>query len=122
MSIPHNLRLIRKRMRLSQDAFADAMNASRGMINQYEQGKAFPQVDFLLKLTYLTGISLEELLYQELTEGLLPESMDVSQVEEPSIAYRRKLNLYDVRNMVQEIERMRQEIEEIKKANPPKSE
>jgi transcriptional regulator with XRE-family HTH domain len=121
MSIPHNIRTLRARLNLSQEVFAQKMKVTKGMINKYEQGQALPKIEFLIKLTYLTGATLEQLLYQAIPESEFPKEVDFTNAQEPSVAYRRQVNLYDVRNMVQEIETLRKEIEEIKKANPPKS-
>lgn len=102
-------------MGLSQEAFSEKMEVTKGMVNKYEQAAAFPQVNFLLKLQYLTGIPLEKLIYQELPADAFPENMDLDNVMEPSEAYKRQLNLYDIRNLVEIVKAMQADIEELKK-------
>lgn len=115
VSIPHNLKMIRTRMDLSQEAFSKGMHVSKGMINQYEQGKALPQIDFLLRLTYLSGIQLERLLYQSLPLDAFPIDMDFQNLRDPESIVRNQVNLFDIRNLVEEVERIRAELEEMKK-------
>jgi transcriptional regulator with XRE-family HTH domain len=122
MFIPQNLKLLRAALNMSQEEFGENLGVTKDAMKGYETGKSVPSVEFWIKVKNLTGLSIEDFLYQSLTADYFPSEMSFKNLEEPSIAYRRKLNLYDVRNMVQEIERLRQEIEEIKKANPPKSE
>lgn len=115
MSIPHNLKLIRARLALSQEAFAQKLEVTKGMINQYEQGKSSPQVDFLLKLQYLTGLSIERLVYHDLPAEAFPENMDIDNIQEPAEAYRRQRNLYDIRTLVEVVKEMQADIEALKK-------
>lgn len=115
MSVPHNLKLIRARLGLSQEAFAQRMEVTKGMINKYEQAAAFPQVDFLLKLQYLTGLPIEWIIYHDLTPEAFPENMDIENIQEPAEAYRRQRNLYDIRTLVEVVKEMQAEIEALKK-------
>jgi transcriptional regulator with XRE-family HTH domain len=121
MSIPHNLKLIRRRLGLSQDGFAEKMSVTNSKINMYEQGRADPSTEFLLKLTYLTGLAIEDLLYKDLHQDALPENMNFDQLQEPAAGYRQKINLYDVRNMVEEIKHLRSRIEELEKLHRDKT-
>lgn len=121
MSIPQNLKTIRSKMRLSQEAFAAGMGVSRDLINQYEQAKALPRIDFLLKLSYLSGMHLEQLLYTVLHEDDLPIDMDFSNLRNSEDSARNQTNLFDVRNMIQEIESLRKDLEELKKLHRDKT-
>lgn len=121
MSIPHNLKLIRQRLNLSQEGFAEKMNLSKSQINSYEQGRADPSTVFLLKLTYLTGLAIEDLIYVDLPMDAFPEDMSFEKLQDPAIDTRRRINLYDVRNMVEEIKHLRNRIEELEKLHRDKS-
>jgi len=115
-SIPHNLKAIRAKMDLSQEKFAAKMDVSKGKINQYEQGNAVPSINFLLKLTYLTGQPMEKLLYYNLPSDAFPDNMDVSTAIDPAAAVRKSQNLYDIRNIVDEIRTLQEEVAALKKA------
>lgn len=112
MSIPHNLKIIRGKWRLSQESFAQMMDGTRSIISNYEMGQSLPSLEFMLRLSNLTGIPVDFLFYKQLREEDLPEQF--LQAEEPRELYQRR-NLYDVRDLVREVEELRKEIEELKK-------
>jgi len=112
MSLSHNLKVIRSKYRISQEAFGELVFATRQMINTYEQETAMPSIEFILRLSSLTGIPADFLFYKKIREEDLPEQFN--EVGEPSVLYQRS-NLYDIRDLVQEVERIRKELDELKK-------
>lgn len=68
-----NIKKIRERWKLSQEEFAYLLDATRGMIMQYENRGTKPKNDTLSKLVKLTGISMTMLADSELKEKELPE-------------------------------------------------
>ena len=115
MSITHNLKTIRSKYRMSQEAFGELLGVSRSMINNYESGQSSPQIDFLLRLSELIGISIDRVFYQEIQDEELPADLKRGMVQDPSVGYSRKRNLFDVRDLIREVEDLRKEINEIKK-------
>lgn len=88
------------------------LSVTRQMINTYEQGMALPSIEFLIRISRLTGIPVDFLFYNQIRESDLPDQM--LQAEEPGAPYERR-NLYDVRDLVREVEELRKAIEELKK-------
>ena len=114
MSIVQNLKMIRAKYRYSQERFADLMNVSRGMINSYENARAEPSTDFLMKLATLIGISVDQLTYGDIHMENLPEILGMNGVKEPEEEYRQHSNLYDIRNLVEEVKYLREEVSKLK--------
>jgi len=112
MSIPQNLKVIRSRLKLTQQAFAGFFGLARSTLNSYETGQALPSTEFLIKLSYLIGISVERICYENLREEDLPDSIDPNQLFNPNNIPK---NLYDLRDLVKEVKRLGEEIEQLKK-------
>lgn len=115
MNIPHNLKTIRGKYRISQEAFGELLGATRSMVNNYEAGQSTPQLDFLLRLSSLTGISVDFLFYKQIREEDLPGELLHVGAQDPAAPYGPQRNLYDVRDLVQEVKDLRKEIDELKK-------
>ena len=115
MSIPHNLKTIRSKYRMSQEAFAQMLNVTRSVISNYEMGQSLPPIELFIQLSALVGIPIDQLFYGMLQEDDLPEQLLYSGVNDPQAIYASRRNLYDVRNLVIEIGEIRKEINEMKK-------
>lgn len=115
MNIPHNLKTIRSKYRISQEAFGEMLSATRQMVNSYEQGGASPSIEFLLRLSSLTGIPVDFLFYKQIREEDLPGELLNAGAQDPVVPYGLQRNLYDVRDLVQEVKDLRKEIDELKK-------
>ena len=62
MSIGQNLKSIRKKEKLTQEAFAELFGVKRSTYAAYEDGRNEPDIDFLQKVTNRFKVSLDELL------------------------------------------------------------
>ncbi len=62
MYIASNIKLLRKRKKLTQNDLAASLGCSRSGINNYESGKAVPPADILMSLSDIFHISIDTLL------------------------------------------------------------
>lgn len=75
MRLEEKLVLLRKQKRLSQMYVAEAMKVSRQAISHWEVGTALPSTENLRKLAELYGVSIDELLNDQMS--LNPEQQMV---------------------------------------------
>lgn len=68
MKLGNNIYLLRTRKGLSQGDLAEALNVSRQSISKWETGSATPDLDKLLALCDLFGVTLDELVRGEVAE------------------------------------------------------
>lgn len=61
-NLPEKLKEYRKKNHYSQEQVAEYMNLSRQAISNWETGKAYPDLDNLVMLSELYGITVDELL------------------------------------------------------------
>ena len=69
MTLGNRLQRLRQRQGLSQDALAEKLGVSRQAVSKWERDEAVPEVEKLLRLSELYGVSLDELV-----KGDAPES------------------------------------------------
>ena len=119
MSIAHNLKMIRARYSFTQEQFAELMEVSRSMINSYEQERALPSHKFIISLTKKTGLPSDLLMNGAIHMENLPSELNINGVTEPAERYQPQVNLYDIRNLVEEVKSIRDEIREMKKKIDP---
>ena len=62
MELPRQLKLNRERLGMSQEDVAHAIFVSRQTMSSWENGKTYPDVQSLLLLSQLFGISIDELV------------------------------------------------------------
>ena len=62
MSFAENLQLARKKNGLTQEALADYLGVSRQAVSKWEQGEGYPEVEKLLTLSELLGVSIDSLM------------------------------------------------------------
>lgn len=62
MELPKQLKAHRERLGLSQEAVAQAIYVSRQTMSSWENGKTYPDVQSLLLLSDLFGVSIDELV------------------------------------------------------------
>jgi transcriptional regulator with XRE-family HTH domain len=78
MFLKENIKLLRKRIKRSQEDVAKSLNITRSAYNSYENGVAEPGIHILLKLADFYQVNLDKLVKMDLS--LLPESQ-LSQIE-----------------------------------------
>ena len=72
MKLGTNIYLLRTRKGLSQGDLAEALDVSRQSISKWETGGATPDLDKLLALCDLFGVTLDELVRGEIAETEAP--------------------------------------------------
>ena len=75
MELGERLYQLRRERRMSQEALADALGVSRQSVSKWENGASTPDLDKLVRLGELFGLSLDELV----------KDVDVQEVREKNI-------------------------------------
>ncbi|MDP2160569.1 MAG: helix-turn-helix transcriptional regulator [Flavobacterium sp.] len=88
-----NLKKIRQIKGLSQQAFAELIDLNRGVISSYEEGRAEPKIETLMRIATYFGISTDDIISKPLTVNQLAnftliEDSVVSLSEEKSLVVR----------------------------------
>jgi len=65
--IGKNIRKIRMSKKLTQTEFAELFDLKRTAVGSYEEGRAEPKIDTLIKIAEYFKLSLDSLLRKELT-------------------------------------------------------
>lgn len=65
MGFNNKLKELRKEKNISQEQLANELNISRQAISKWESGKAYPDIDNLILLRKIFGVSLDELIMEE---------------------------------------------------------
>lgn len=71
MNLPEKLSFLRKEKGLSQENLADEMNVTRQAISKWESGNVVPNLDNLICLSKLCGVTIDYLIDD--TQDLPPE-------------------------------------------------
>ena len=72
MNLGENIYRLRTAKNMSQGDLADALEVSRQSVSKWENNSAVPELDKLVKMAQLFGISLDELVTGERTEEASP--------------------------------------------------
>ena len=79
MQIGENIYKLRTERGLSQGALADVLEVSRQSVSKWENDTSVPELDKLIKMSKLFGVTIDELVYGEsLSKGEKKESVSVS--------------------------------------------
>ena len=70
MKLGQNIKRLRKEKGISQEALADAIGVSRQAVSKWETDVSVPELEKLLKLSELFGVTLDELVGYEDDESL----------------------------------------------------
>lgn len=62
MRLSDNIKLFRKKFNFTQEQLAETLNVKRSAIGSYEEGRATPPLEVLLKMTKVFEVSLDELV------------------------------------------------------------
>lgn len=74
-----NIKKIRQVKGLSQKAFADLFDLNRGVISSYEEGRAEPKIETILKVANHFNLSLDKLLTEPVQTNQLTSTPGASQ-------------------------------------------
>ncbi len=66
-----NLKKIRQIKGLSQQAFAELIDLNRGVVSSYEEGRAEPKIETLLRIANYFGIPIDDIVSKPLTVNQL---------------------------------------------------
>lgn len=75
MKFNEKLQKLRKEKGMSQENLADLLNISRQSVSKWESGSAYPEMDKLIVISELFGVTMDELI----KDGEFSESEDFSQ-------------------------------------------
>lgn len=74
VKLNENIRVLRKRLNLTQDQFAQQLGIKRSLIGAYEEGRAEPKLELLQKMAEVFNISVDDLIGKEFTpETVFPD-------------------------------------------------
>ncbi|PWW17501.1 helix-turn-helix domain-containing protein [Chryseobacterium sp. AG844] len=74
-----NIKKIRQVKGLSQKAFADLFDLNRGVISSYEEGRAEPKIETILKVANHFNLSIDKLLTEPIQANQLTSTPGASQ-------------------------------------------
>lgn len=86
-----NLKLLRKRINLTQKEVADAVGITFQTYSYYETGRTNPTPEMLCKLADFFGVTVDELL------GRTPQLFDDARIERPEV-----LDLFEQLNVAEQ--------------------
>ena len=61
-NFPDNLKILRKKNKLTQEDLASCLNISPKTISSWEKGRSEPKIDFLIRLSDYFNVSIDELI------------------------------------------------------------
>ena len=69
MNLGETIYNLRKEKKLSQGDLAEQLSVSRQSVSKWENNSAVPDLDKLVKLSTISGVSLDELVKGEMQAG-----------------------------------------------------
>jgi transcriptional regulator with XRE-family HTH domain len=74
VKLNENIRVLRKKLSLTQDQFAQQLGIKRSLIGAYEEGRAEPKLELLQKMAEVFSISVDDLIGKEFSaDSTLPD-------------------------------------------------
>ncbi len=93
MKFNEKLHDLRKRSNMTQTALAEKLNVSRQAVSRWEQGSAMPDIENLIAMSDLFGVTLDELLKDHAPQAQSTEAeADESSRDDADIALDRLVN------------------------------
>lgn len=83
MKLSDNLYYLRKRDKITQEELADKLNVSRQAVSKWETGEAYPDTDKLIAISDMFGVTIDELVKGDLSQGAQALSDPPAAVSEP---------------------------------------
>ena len=93
MNLGENIYRFRTERNMSQGALADALEVSRQSVSKWENNAAIPELDKLLKMSELFGVTLDALVGKEAPVSPAPEPAAPVTVVQQSISTHRILGI-----------------------------
>ena len=88
MNLPEKLQNLRKEKHLSQEELADRLDISRQSVSKWESGLAMPEIDKIIMLSEMFGVTTDYLLKDSETLQSVEETEDNEKIEEIKILKR----------------------------------
>ena len=85
MNLGENIYRFRTRQNMSQGDLADALEVSRQSVSKWENNNAVPELEKLVRMSQLFGITLDELVSGEVSKK--QESSSAAEIPAPSSAF-----------------------------------
>ncbi|MCB9255697.1 MAG: helix-turn-helix transcriptional regulator [Chitinophagales bacterium] len=76
-----NIKTLRNSLQLSQQEFGELFSLSRGSIGSYEEGRADPKIDSLVKISSHFNLSIDDLLKKKLNPKGTINLIEISEQE-----------------------------------------
>lgn len=86
-----NMKVMRKRSNITQDAFADLLGIKRSRLGAWEEKRACPSIGMMVKICQLFNVSLDEMLGVEAPTGAINEREVIRSLEKEVRNIKRKL-------------------------------
>ena len=88
-NVGNNIKKLRKVKGLSQQAFGDVFNLTRGNISSYEEMRAEPKIEIVLKIANYFGIPVQHLIEKNLSVNEILNFNDYFQPDAPAVGSKR---------------------------------
>jgi transcriptional regulator with XRE-family HTH domain len=76
MALGENLQYIRGKFSLTQEQLAEKLEVSRQSVSKWESGASFPEMDKILLICELYGVSVDELMRGDVRKGFATDNAD----------------------------------------------
>lgn len=73
-SIAENIKYLRKQSGFTQEQFANEVGIKRSLVGAYEEGRAEPRLQTLMKIAEVLGVTSDALISLDLTSGKVPSA------------------------------------------------
>lgn len=74
VKLNENIRILRKRLLLTQDQFAQRLGIKRSLVGAYEEGRAEPRLELLQKMAEIFSITVDQLIGHDFSASATPSS------------------------------------------------
>lgn len=69
VKLNENIRILRRRLSLTQDQFAQKLGIKRSLVGAYEEGRAEPRLELMQKMAEIFSMSVDQLIGQDFSSG-----------------------------------------------------
>ncbi|WP_343564993.1 helix-turn-helix transcriptional regulator [Sphingobacterium sp.] len=92
-NVGNNIKKLRKVKGMSQQAFGDVFNLTRGNISSYEEMRAEPKIEIVLKIANYFGIPVQHLIEKNLSVNEILNFNDYFQPDTPAVGSKRLFHI-----------------------------